>query len=126
MWRPLLFASIDPEVAMARGVPIRALSIAFMVVLGLSTAMAVQLVGALLVLSLLITPTAAAAQVTARPLTLSLLSVAFAVIAAVGGILLSLGPGLPISPYVTSVSFLIYLICLGIGVARRRGAQPRF
>ena len=119
MWRPLFFASVDPEVAIARGVPTKRLSIAFMVTLGLSTAMAVQLVGALLVLSLLITPTAAAAQVTARPLTLAVLSVLFATTAAVGGILLSLGPGLPISPYVTTISFLTYLACLAIGRLRR-------
>ncbi|AZZ43250.1 metal ABC transporter permease [Acidipropionibacterium jensenii] len=120
IWRPLFFASADPAVAKARGVPMRTLSIVFMVLLGLTTAMAIQLVGALLVLSLLITPTAAAARVTARPTTLSLLSIAFAVTAAVGGILLSLGPGLPISPYVTTISFVIYLICLPIGALRRR------
>lgn len=126
MWRPLSFASVDPEVAQSRGVPVRGLSIAFMVVLGLATAMAVQLVGALLVLSLLITPTAAAARLTARPLALAGLSVVFAVTAAVGGILLSLGPGLPISPYVTTVSFLIYLVCLGLGRLRRgRGFARR-
>ncbi|OCA94198.1 ABC transporter [Actinobaculum suis] len=120
IWRPLFFASVDPEVARARGVPVRALSIIFMVVLGLTSAMAVQLVGALLVLSLLITPTAAAAKVTARPAMLSLLSIIFATVSSVGGILLSLGPGLPISPYVTTVSFLIYLVCLGIGAVRKR------
>lgn len=120
MWRPLLFASVDPEVAQARGVPLRFLSIAFMLVLGLTTAMAVQLVGALLVLSLLITPTAAAARVTATMSTLVALSMTFAVISAVGGIILSLGPGLPISPYVTTVSFFIYVVCYLIGHARTR------
>lgn len=125
IWRPLFFASVDPAVAKARGIPMRTLSIVFMVLLGLTTAMAIQLVGALLVLSLLITPTAAAAKVTATPTTLSLLSIAFAVIAAVGGILLSLGPGLPISPYVTTISFVIYLICLPIGALRRRRGWSR-
>lgn len=120
IWRPLFFASVDPEVAQARGVPVRALSIIFMLVLGLATAMAVQIVGALLVLSLLITPTAAAARVTVRPVTLSILSVVFAITAAVGGILLSLGPGLPISPYVTTISFVIYLICVVIGRVRTK------
>ncbi|MDN6555068.1 MAG: metal ABC transporter permease [Acidipropionibacterium acidipropionici] len=125
VWRPLFFASADPEVARARGVPMRFLSILFMVLLGLTTAMAIQLVGALLVLSLLITPTAAAARVTARPSALSALSVVFAVTAAVGGIMLSLGPGLPVSPYVTTISFLIYLICLPIGVLRHRRGWSR-
>ncbi|WP_041708078.1 metal ABC transporter permease [Acidipropionibacterium acidipropionici] len=125
VWRPLFFASADPEVARARGVPMRSLSILFMVLLGLTTAMAIQLVGALLVLSLLITPTAAAARVTARPSALSALSVVFAVTAAVGGIMLSLGPGLPVSPYVTTISFLIYLICLPIGALRHRRGWSR-
>lgn len=125
VWRPLFFASADPEVARARGVPMRFLSILFMVLLGLTTAMAIQLVGALLVLSLLITPTAAAARVTARPSALSALSVVFAVTAAVGGIMLSLGPGLPVSPYVTTISFLIYLICLPIGALRRHRGWNR-
>lgn len=125
IWRPLFFASVDPEVAIARGVPMRALSVIFMVILGLTTAMAVQMVGALLVLSLLITPTAAAARVTSHPVVLAAMSVAFAVTAAVGGILLSLGPGLPISPYVTTVSFLIYLVCLLVGHLRRGTAFSR-
>jgi zinc/manganese transport system permease protein len=125
IWRPLFFASVDPAVAKARGIPMRTLSIVFMVLLGLTTAMAIQLVGALLVLSLLITPTAAAAKVTATPTTLCLLSIVFAVIAAVGGILLSLGPGLPISPYVTTISFVTYLVCLPIGALRRRRGWSR-
>lgn len=125
IWRPLFFASVDPEVAAARGVPVGALSIAFMLVLGLATAMAVQLVGALLVLSLLITPTAAAAQVTVRPILLTVWSTVFAVVAATGGIVLSLGPGLPISPYVTTVSFVIYLICRLVGAIRRRHGWAR-
>lgn len=120
IWRPLFFASVDPEVARARGVPMRTLSILFMVLLGLTTAMAVQFVGALLVLSLLITPTAAASKITVRPTMLVVWSILFAVVSAVGGILLSLGPGLPISPYVTTVSFLIYLVCLIIGALRNR------
>ncbi|MEA5639640.1 metal ABC transporter permease [Cutibacterium granulosum] len=125
IWRPLFFASVDPEVARARGVPMRTLSILFMVLLGLTTAMAVQLVGALLVLSLLITPTAAASKITVRPSMLVVWSILFAVVSAVGGILLSLGPGLPISPYVTTVSFLIYLVCLVIGSIRSRRGWGR-
>ena len=125
IWRPLFFASVDPEVARARGVPMRTLSILFMVLLGLTTAMAVQLVGALLVLSLLITPTAAASKITVRPTMLVMWSILFAVVSAVGGILLSLGPGLPISPYVTTVSFLIYLVCLVIGSIRSRRGWGR-
>jgi zinc/manganese transport system permease protein len=115
VWRPLMFASVDPEVARAKGVPTRTLSIVFMVLLGLAVAVSIQVVGALLVLSLLVTPAAAAMRVTASPLLTPLLSMLFAVVSVVGGIMLSLGGGLPISPYVTTISFVIYLVCRLIG-----------
>ena len=119
VWRPLSFASLDAEVAAARGVPTRALSIIFMLVLGLSVAASIQVVGALLVLSLLVTPAAAALRVSSSQVLVPILSVAFALIAVLGGILLALGGGLPISPYVTTISFLIYLICRLIERVRR-------
>lgn len=120
MWRPLMFASLDPVVAQAKGVPLRLLSIAFMVVLGIATALSVQVVGSLLVLALLITPAASALQVTASPLRALILSVVFAEVAMVGGILLALAGSLPISPYVTTLSFLIFVICRGIRAVRQR------
>ncbi|TXS52385.1 metal ABC transporter permease [Streptomyces sp. uw30] len=115
MWRPLVFAGADPEVAEARGVPVRGLSFAFMVVLGLAVALSVQIVGALLVLTLVVTPAAAAARVTASPVLLPVLSVVFAVASIEGGILLALGSSIPISPYVTTISFGIYLVCRRTG-----------
>ncbi|MFJ3933955.1 metal ABC transporter permease [Streptomyces sp. NPDC090029] len=118
IWRPLTFASADPDVAEARGVPVRSLSLAFMLVLGLAVALCVQMVGALLVLSLLVTPTAAAARVTTSPVLLPMLSVLFALVAMEGGILLSLGSSIPISPYVTTLAFLIYLACRLVGSRR--------
>ncbi|MFJ3956493.1 metal ABC transporter permease [Arthrobacter sp. NPDC090010] len=120
LWRPLNFASDDPDVAQARGVPVRGLALAFMLILGVSVALSIQVVGALLVLALLITPAAAAFKVTGSPGLVVLLSVLFAVTATVGGILLALGGSIPISPYVTTISFLIYLICWGIGSWRKR------
>jgi zinc/manganese transport system permease protein len=104
IWRPLLFVSADPEVAVARGVPAGRLS---------------------LVLALLVTPAAAAFRVTASPLLAPLLSVAFAVVSAVGGILLALGSSVPISPFVTTISFVIYLACRLLGRRRRSGRLPR-
>lgn len=120
IWRPLTFASADPDIAEARGVPVRTLSLAFMFLLGISIAMSIQIVGALLVLALVITPAAAALRVTSSPLAVVLLSITFAVTATVGGILLALGGRIPISPYVTTLSFVIYLVCRGIGGYRRR------
>jgi zinc/manganese transport system permease protein len=120
IWRPLLFASADPEVAVARGVPTGLVSVAFTLLLGLAVSLAVQVVGALLVLSLLVTPAAAAFRVTASPLRATLLSVAFAIVSAVGGILLALGGTVPISPFVTTISFAIYLVCRGVSARRVR------
>ncbi|MFM9429745.1 metal ABC transporter permease [Arthrobacter sp. MP_2.3] len=126
IWRPLTFASVDPDVAAARGVPVRALAIGFMVLLGVSVALSIQIVGALLVLALLITPAAAAMRVTSSPRLVVILSVVFAVTATVGGILLALGGRIPISPYVTTLSFLIYVLCRIVGGVRaRRGLNGR-
>lgn len=121
-YRPLLFTSTDPEVAAARGVPVRFLAILFAVLVGLTTALAVPVVGAILVLAVTVTPGAAAAQVTANPIKATALSILFAETALLGGIVLSLGPGLPISGYVATIVFLWYLGCRL--VARRRRARP--
>ncbi|MER7775906.1 metal ABC transporter permease [Streptomyces sp. NPDC096191] len=125
VWRPLAFASSDPDVATARGVPVRTLSFVFMLTLGLAVALSVQIVGALLVLSLVVTPAAAAARVTASPVLMPLLSMVLAVVSIEGGILLALGGSIPISPYVTTISFAVYLACRVVGGrrARRRGVR---
>jgi zinc/manganese transport system permease protein len=120
IWRPLSFASLDPEVAEARGVPTKALGIIFMLLLALAVAASLQIVGALLVLTLLVTPAAAALRLTASPLLVPILSMVFAAVAVVGGILLALGGGLPISPYVTTLSFGIYLVARVIERVRSR------
>jgi zinc/manganese transport system permease protein len=109
IWRPLSFASVDADVARAKGLPVTGISIAFMILLGLATAVSIQIVGALLVLSLLVTPAAAAMRVTASPLLTPLLSVAFAV-----------------TSVVATISFLIYIVCRVIGARRSsRGATGR-
>ncbi len=120
IWRPLNFASLDVEVARARGVNVRALGVFFVMLLGLAVAAAVQIVGALLVLALLVTPAAAALRLSRSQLWVPVLSVAFAMVSMLGGILLALGAGLPISPYVTTIAFLIYLAARAIEFARGR------
>ena len=121
----MLFASTDPEVALARGVPVRALTVVFAVLIGIAAALGVQIVGALLVLALLITPAASAARLTASPLHATVLAIVFAELAAVGGILLSLAPGVPVSSFVTTISFVIYLACRVVGTRRERRAGRR-
>ncbi|MCD2145576.1 metal ABC transporter permease [Gordonia paraffinivorans] len=118
IYRPLLFASTDPRVAQARGVPVRTLSVVFAIVMGLACAQGVQIIGALLVMSLLITPGAAAARITANPVRALVLSVVFAEVAAIGGLLLSLAPKLPVSVFVTIISFVIYVACRIVGSRR--------
>jgi len=111
IYRPLLFASIDPEVALARGVPVKLLGIIFLLILALTVTEAAQIVGTLLVLSLAITPAAAAQRITARPLGVTFLSIAFALIASDGGLLTSfISNTIKPSVFVTSISFAIYIL----------------
>jgi zinc/manganese transport system permease protein len=119
--RPLLFASVDPGAAGARGVPVRALSGIFLLLLGLAVAATSQITGPLLVFALLVVPAATAQAITARPL-LSLLATV-----ALGLIVVWLGLGVAyFSPYpagfwIASIAFAIYLLVrLLAGVARRR------
>lgn len=120
IWRPLRFDSLDPQAAAARGVPTTAVSLAFMLLLGLIVAVAVHIIGALLVMALLVTPAAAAMRVTAGPLAVPVLSAVFGLVSAVGGILLAIMGTLPVSPYITTISFVIYLVCRAIGSRQGR------
>ncbi|WP_026917424.1 metal ABC transporter permease [Gordonia shandongensis] len=119
IYRPLLFASLDPRVAAASGVPVRAIAVVFAILVGLAAAQGVQIIGALLVMSLLITPAAAAARLSANPTTVLILSVVFAEVSAVGGLIASLAPELPVSVLVTTISFAIYVVCRIIGLRAR-------
>ena len=114
-YRPLLFASVDPDAAEARGVPVRGLGLLFLVVLALTVTGAAQVVGTLLVLSLAITPAAAAQRLSASPLAVAGLSIVFAVVAADGGLLASFQSNVKASVFITSVSFAIYVVARLIG-----------
>ncbi|WP_460776521.1 metal ABC transporter permease [Microbacterium sp. GXF7504] len=120
VWRPLRFDSLDPQAAAARGVPGRGISLVFMVLLGLMVAVAVHIIGALLVMALLVTPAAAAMRVSSGPVAVPLLAALFGFVSAVGGILLAVAGTLPVSPYITTISFVIYLVCRGVGARRDR------
>lgn len=110
LYRPLLFASLDPEVARAKGVPLKALGIIFLVILAVTVTEAAQIVGTLLVLSLAITPAATAFRLTVRPVMLTTLSIMFALIASVGGLLLSLMfDNIKPSVFITGISFAMYI-----------------
>ena len=120
VWRPLRFDSLDPQSAAARGVPTTAVSLTFMLLLGLMVAVSVHIIGALLVMALLVTPAAAAMRVSSGPLAVPVLAATFGFVSAVGGILLAIMGRLPVSPYITTISFVIYLVCRGVGARRDR------
>ena len=128
LYRPLLFSSVDPEIAAARGVPLRALSVAIFLLLALTTAEAIQVVGVLLVLTLVITPAAAAQRLTGRPALALLLSVAIALVSTEGGILLSLAKPWPTSFFITTISFAAYVLARIVdwsrGRQKRSGSGP--
>jgi zinc/manganese transport system permease protein len=118
-YRPLLFSSVDPEVAAARGVPLRALSVIIFLLLALTTAEAIQVVGVLLVLTLVITPAAAAQRLTARPGLAVVLSIVIALAATEGGILLSLAQPWPTSFFISAISFAVYVAARLVNVRMR-------
>lgn len=110
IYRPLTFATVDPEVAEARGVPIRALGMAFLLIMAVAVAEAVQVVGVLLILTLLVAPGATAERLTANPALAAAFSVGVALVSVLGGIALAVLTNLPASVFVTSLSFAAYLI----------------
>ena len=107
--RPLLLASVDETGARARGVPVQALSVAFLVMLGLAVAATAQITGALLVFALLVAPAASAQQLTARIGLGLALSVALALIVTWVGLGLSYFTNLPVGFLITTLAFLVYL-----------------
>ncbi|HLX55770.1 MAG TPA: metal ABC transporter permease [Ktedonobacteraceae bacterium] len=124
LFRPLLFATIDQEVAQARGVPVRLLSSVFLVLLGITTAETVLVVGVLLALSLLIAPAAAALRLTYRPLTSISLAVVLGVCITWGGLLLAFvgaGTHLPVGFFIATLAALAYF--LSIPLSRLRFSQ---
>jgi len=117
--RPLLFASLDAEVAAARGVPVRALGLGFLALLGLVAAQATQAVGALLLLGLLAAPAGAAHRLTTRPYRGLVLSAIFSVGAVWIGLTLSYEfPTLPPSSMIIAAAVGIYTLALLATAAR--------
>src|SRR4051812_3005467 len=122
--RPLMFASVDPAVAEARGVPVRALGVAFVVLLALTITMAVQVVGTLLLFALVVTPAATALRLTARPGRVAAVAVALALGSVWGGLVLAAMVDLPPSFFIVSLAVLAWLVVLAGTGGRRRGV-PR-
>jgi len=127
IYRPLLFASLDEDVAEARGVPTQWLSIAFMALLALAVSEAVQVVGVLLIFALLVTPAAIAERLTAQPARALALSVLCALCFTWAGLAIAFYAPYPVSFFITTLAFATYLVVRVAGAWRawlQRRAQP--
>ncbi|GAA1213160.1 metal ABC transporter permease [Pseudonocardia alaniniphila] len=119
--RPLLFATIDPDVARVHGVPVRAAGVAFLVLLGIATAGASQVTGSLLVFALLVAPAAAATRLTARPAAGAALSIVLALLVTWCGETIAFFSPYPIGFWVTTLAFGVYVVA----TACRAGLEHR-
>lgn len=117
--RPLLFMSLDPDVAASRGVPVRALTAAFMILVAVTVAEAVQAVGALLVFALMVTPAAIAQNLTSRPYLAIALSAVLAAAVVWLGLMLAFYISYPASFFITALAFAGYLLSLFPGRLRQ-------
>jgi zinc/manganese transport system permease protein len=123
IFRPLLFASVNADVAEAKGVPVRALSMIFLALLGLAITMAVQAVGTLLLFALVVTPAATAIMLTARPVLAMLISTVLSLLAVWAGLVLSSIFDLPPSFVIVAIVCTVWLVVWS--VAQRAGTVPR-
>ena len=121
--RPLLFASVDPQVAEAKGVAVRPLGIAFMVLLALAVTMAVQVVGTLLLFALVVTPAATALAITARPAVVVALGTAIGLAAVWIGLVIAVMFNLPPSFCIVTLAFLAWIVTLVATRDHRRRAR---
>jgi zinc/manganese transport system permease protein len=127
VYRPLLFATLDEEVAEAKGVPVRALSIAFMVILAIAVSEAVQVVGVLLIFALIVAPAAIAERFTTRPSRGVLLSALLAVLFTWGGLTVAYYAPYPVGFFITTIAFWSYILArvLSDVIARRAAGRLR-
>src|SRR6266852_9564175 len=109
VYRPLLFASLDEDVAEAKGMPMLFLGTAFMLLVAVATSIAVQVVGVLLIFSLMVTPAAIAQELAKRPQRIMIISVGVALMATWLGLFISFYEPYPVSFFITSIVFFLYL-----------------
>jgi zinc/manganese transport system permease protein len=121
--RPLFFATVDPDVARARGVPVRLLSTVFLVLLGCAAAEVSQITGALLVFALLVMPAAAAQQLTARPALSFALTIIFALAITWLGLAVAYFSIYPVGFYITTFGFAAFAVATLARAAAALGAR---
>lgn len=129
VYRPLLFATLDEEVAEAKGVPVRGLSIAFMVILAVAVSEAVQVVGVLLIFALIVAPAAIAERFTTRPSRGVVLSAVLAVLFTWAGLTVAYYVPYPVGFFITTIAFWSYILARVVAPtltrARARGRAVR-
>jgi zinc/manganese transport system permease protein len=118
IYRPLLFASLDEDVAEAKGLPLVGLNLAFLILLAVAISFAVQIIGVLLIFALMVTPAAIAVRLTTRPLTAVIVSVLVALTAVWGGLFVTLFTNYPASFFIVGIVFVEYVFIRGIGAMR--------
>jgi zinc/manganese transport system permease protein len=125
VYRPLLFATLDEEVAEAKGVPVRGLSIAFMVVLAVAVSEAVQVVGVLLIFALIVAPAAIAERFTTRPSRGVVVSAVLAVLFTWAGLTVAYYVAYPVGFFITTIAFWSYILArvLSAVIARRAAGR---
>lgn len=112
LFRPLLFSSFDPEVAEARGVPVRSLAVGFLLLVAITVSMSVQVVGVLLVFTLLVGPAATAMRIVNRPLWAIGLAMVLGIIYVWLGVFLAINVAnatWPPSFFISTLSFGVYI-----------------
>jgi len=123
LYRPLLFSTFDPELAEARGVPLRTLAVLFLAVLALIVSLSVQVMGALLLFTLMVGPAATATRLVRRPFAAIALSMALGIVYVWAGIMIAAASRfLPVSFCIATLSFLVYLAARML--LPPRGATP--
>jgi zinc/manganese transport system permease protein len=111
--RPLLFSSIDPDIATARGIPVRALSLGYLILLAVAIAVAVQVIGVLLIFSLLVTPAAIALRLTSRPPLAIAISSGLGILFTWFGLAIGYFTPYPVGFFITSFAFGTYVLVYG-------------
>ncbi|TLY04621.1 MAG: metal ABC transporter permease, partial [Thaumarchaeota archaeon] len=108
--RPLLFASLDEDVAEAKGMPMLFLGTAFMLLVAIAVSFSVQVIGVLLIFSLMVTPAATAQRMARQPQRAIMISVAVALFATWSGLFIAFYEPYPVSFFITGIVFTLYLM----------------
>ena len=118
IYRPLLFASLDEDVAEAKGLPMLGLNLAFLLLLAVAISIAVQIIGVLLIFALMVTPAAIAVRLTRRVASAIVVSIIIAVTAVWAGLFIGWYEPYPVSFFIVGIVFVEYICIRGLGGLR--------